>query len=162
MAEAIITSTSHQQGKTTDIPKARRKVTMETPTTHLHLMLVGNLLHQAAADLLVGFLHLPWEHTYLTAKDRHPHLATHNLHMAMVHDLSAAHLVIPDLMIGIEVMNSTEGEVIHTEAGTHIGVVIRTEVVIHIVGAVELRVLSQLYAQVIDPKRPDGVIARIV
>lgn len=131
MEEAIITSTSHQQGKTANIPKARREVTIETPTTHLHLMLVGNLLHQAVADLLVGLLHLLCEHMSLTAKDRQLHLSTHILQMAIVHDPSAAHLVILDLMTGIEVADSAKGEVLHIKAGTYIGVVIRIKVMIY-------------------------------
>jgi hypothetical protein len=135
IAEDIIASTLHQHGKTTGIPKARRKLTMELPTTHVHLILAGNLLPQAMADSLVDLLHLHRKHTGLTAKNHHLHLATHNLRMAMLHSPSAAHLVIRDPMSGIEVTNSTEGVVIHPE------------VMIHIVGAVELRIPSHLFVQ---------------
>jgi len=134
IAEAIIASTLHQHGKTTGIPKARRKVTMETPTTQVHLILAGNILLQEMVDLLVDLLHLPQERTGLTAKNHHLHLGTHNLPMAMLHDTSAAHLVIRGSRSGIEAMNSTEGVAIHPE------------VMIHIEGAVELRIPSQLFA----------------
>ncbi len=108
---------------------------METQTTQVHLMLDGNLLLQAMADLLVDLLHLHREHTNLTAKNHHLHLGTHNLRMAMLHGPSAAHLVIRDQMIGIEVTNSTEGVAIHPE------------VMIHIVGAVELSIPSELFVE---------------